>query len=262
MESIKELRKICQKPSDRHNPESLIDERIWRVFSIYLTKLLLYTPLKPNHVTMIMILWGFIVGFLFSIGNYWYMIAGAVVLGLLWPLDAVDGEMARYKKMPSLNGVFLDIIAHSTNVAVPFIGLTIGLYKLNPSIYIVIAGLLASAFSVFCLNVQSMKHHVMLRELIRHAQKIEQIKSKEIHKEKIKETMKETTLKSLGRTVNYLYHHIYMVQIIFLAAIFNKLHWVLLFYGLTFPLMWLIKVIHEYRTGYEPYEYLLEPYKK
>lgn len=263
MESIKELRKICQAPEDRHNAESIIDEKIWRVPSIYLTKLLLYTPLKPDHVTMLMIFWGFIVGFLFSIGTYWHMLAGAITLEFLYVLDAVDGEMARYKKTSSLNGVFLDLIAHLTNMAVPFIGLTIGIYKLNPNIYVVLAGLSASVFSVLCLNIQPMKHHVIFREIIKYAQKTGQIKSKKMtYKKAIKKSTKKDVLKSIGRSINYLYDQIYMMQIILLAAIFNKLHWLLFFYGLTFPLMWLAKLVHEYKIGYKSYRYLLAIYKK
>lgn len=261
MESIKELREICQSPKDIHNPEDFLDQKIWRSFSIYLTRLALYTPLKPDHVTFIMVSWGFLVGFLFSIGTYRYMLAGAIVLEFLYVLDAIDGEMARYKKMTSLNGVFLDLVAHSINMAVPFIGLTIGLYKFNPNIYIIIAGLSASTFSILFLNIQSMKHHVIFRELINYSQKIKQTKSKKITRSEIKRT-KKNILKILGRQINYLYEEVYVMQILLLGAIFNKLHWVLIFYGLTLPLMWITKLIYEYKIGYKPYEYLLNTYKK
>ena len=262
MESIKELRKICQNPKEIHNPEDFLDQKLWRSFSIYLTKLALYTPLKPDHVTFFMIFWGFIVGFLFSFGTYWYMLVGAIAFEFLYVWDAIDGEIARYKKTSSLNGVFLDLIAHLTNMAVPFIGLTIGIYKLNPSIYVILAGLLASVFSLFCSNVQQIKHHVMFKELIKYSKKVERTESKKIQKENIKEHLKKITLKSLGKKVNILYNQVYIMQIFLLGAIFNKLHWVLFFYGLTFPLIWLAKLIYEYKIGYKPYEYLFEPYKK
>lgn len=261
MESIKELRKICQKPVDRHNPDSFIEERIWRIPSIYLTKLFLYTPLKPDHITFIMIFWGFLVGFFFSIGTYSYLLIGAIVLEFLYVLDAVDGEMARYKKMTSLKGVFLDLVAHSVNMAVPFIGLTIGIYQHSPNIYTIILGLSASVFSILCLNVQPMKHHILIKELVNNSKTKKQIELKTISKEKIKEKQK-INLKSIGKIINYLYDQIYFMQILLLGAIFNKLQWVLLFYGLTFPLMWLAKLVYEYKVGYKPYKYLLKPYKK
>lgn len=261
MESIKELRKICQNPEEYHNPKSYFDNKIWRSFSIYITRLLIPTSVTPNHVTFFMIFWGFLVGFLFSLGTYWYMLLGAIALEFLYALDAIDGELARYKKMMSLNGVFLDLVAHLTNIAVPFIGVTIGLYRINPSLYTVLVGLSASVFSVFCLNIQPIKHHIIFKELIKQAKKASSIKSKKIPK-LIEKPTKENILKSIGKGVNYLYDSVYMNQIIFLAAVFNKLHWILIFYGLTFPLMWLAKLIYEYKLGYRSYEYLLESYKK
>lgn len=262
MVSIKELRKICQTPTDCHKPTSIIEERIPRTISIYITKLLIYTPLTADHVTMLMVVWGFIVGFFFSLGTYWYMLAGALLLEFIPVLDCIDGELARYKKISSLRGVFLDPIAHIAHTTVPFIGLTIGLYKSNPSIYVVLLGLTASTFSVLCLTVQPLKHHVLVKEIVNLADKIRQTKSTKIPQKMIKEATKKNLLKSIGKTVNYLYHSFYMIYIFILAAIFNKLHWVLFFYGITFPLMWLAKLIREYRVGYKPYEYLFEPYKK
>lgn len=262
MESIKELRRICQKPEDCHNFDAILEERIPRKISIYITKILIHTPLKPDHITMLMLAWGFIVGFLFSFGTYWHMLAGAIVFEFLLVLDCLDGELARYKKISSLRGVFLDLIAHFTNTACPFMGLTIGFYKQYPSIYILIIGLSASVFSILCLSVQAAKHHVIFKELVDYTKKIAQKKSKRASEKLIKESTKQNILKSLGKKINYLYDGIYMMQIFLLAAIFNKLHWVLFFYGLTFPVWWLIKLAHEYRIGYKPYEHLLEPYKK
>ncbi|MBL7147252.1 MAG: CDP-alcohol phosphatidyltransferase family protein [Nanoarchaeota archaeon] len=261
MPSIKELKKICLDPQDINNPKSIIQEKIPRIFSIRITKLLLYTPITANHITLIMIFWGFITAFLFSTGSYWYMLAGAIVLEFLIILDCIDGELARYKKIFSLNGIFLDLVAHVTNVAVPFIGLTLGLYKLYPSNYIILAGFSASVFSILCLDIQALKHHVVIREIIKYANKIEQTTSKKIHKNTAK-ISKKNILKSISQGINWLYQGLNIIQVFLLGAIFNKLHWVLFFYGLTFPLMWLIKLIHEYRVGYKPYEYLFEPYKK
>lgn len=255
MESIKELRKICQNPQECHKSNSGL-WHIYRTFSIYITKLLLYTPLKGNHVTMIMIFWGFIVGFLFSIGTYWYNLAGVIALQFLLVLDCVDGEVARYRKTPSLNGIFLDIIAHLINLSVPFIGLTIGIYKSNPSLSILVIGLLATLFPTLCVTIQAVKHHVIIKELVKYSKG--SITPKKVHEKIIKKTEKENSLKSIGRMINYLYDGFYIIQIMFIAAIFNKLYWVLIFYGLTSPLMWLVKLIYEYKVGYKPYEYLLE----
>jgi hypothetical protein len=259
MVSIKELRKICQAREDRHNPTSLIEERIPRIFSIYITKLLTLTSVKADHVTMLMVFWGIIPAFFFSTGDYWYMLIGSIFLWFIPLLDCIDGELARYKKTSSLNGEFLDPIAHVTHTAVPFIGLTIGLYKLNPSVYTIFIGLLASVFSVLYLTVQPIKYYIIVKNLIRNSKNKG---FKKVNKETIKEITKDSKLKSLAKSINYLYHSFYIIYLLLFAAILNKLYWVLFFYGLTFPLVWLIKLIHEYKVGYEPYEYLFDSYKK
>jgi len=260
MESIKELRKICQSPRDLHNPDSFLGQRFWRFFSIYITKLLLYTPIKPDHITFFMIFWGFLAGFFFSIGTYKYMIIGTIVLEFFMVLDALDGEVARYKKLFSVRGGFLDIIAHMTNTIGPFIGMTIGLYKYNPSVYIVLAGLSASAFSLFCFNIQAISHHVLFKEFLK---RLAEKKLTKTTTGKIAQTnIKPGILKSIGKLINYLYDHTYMVQIILITAILGQLYWLLIFYGITFPLFWLAKLIYEYREGYKPYEGILMQYKK
>lgn len=267
MESIKELRKICQTPKDIHNYEGLFNYfrvRIWRVPSIYVTKLFLYTPITANQVTMLMIFLGFVISFLFSFGSYWYSVAAAILIEVVYLLDAVDGEVARYKKQPSITGVFLDIILHLANMAVPFIGITIGVYRMNPGLDVVALGLLATLFTLANLDIQPLKHHALFMELIHYAKGEKRYKPKEQNevKEYIK-PKKENLLKKVFKTViNPFYDNFLMGNIIFAATVFNKLYWVLVFYGLTFPVIWLIKLVYEYKAGYAGYEYLLKPYKK
>lgn len=264
MESIKELRKICQTPRDIHNYEGMFNYfrvRIWRTPSIYITKLFLYTPITANQVTMLMIFLGFVISFLFSFGSYWYAVAAAIIIEVVYLLDAVDGEVARYRKQSSVTGVFLDIILHLANMAVPFIGMTIGVYRMNPGLDVVVLGLLAALFTLANLDIQPLKHHAFFMELMHYAQGEKKYQSKEIKQEVT--IKKENLLKKIFKTVvNPFYDNFLMGNIIVLAAIFNKLYWVLVFYGLTFPLVWFIKLVYEYKTGYGPYEYLLKPYKK
>jgi len=267
VESIKELRKICQSskvPHDCGHIFYFFKDTIWRYPSIYVTKLFLYTPITANQVTMLMIFLGFLISFLFSFGNYLYSLIAAILLEFVFVLDGVDGEIARYRKQSSINGVFLDLVMHIANVAVPFMGITIGLYMLNPGLGIVILGLSASLFAVAHMDIQTLKHHAFFIELVKYAKKQKeykpQIKKEGIKKEttKVKENLFRTLFKKIAIPF---YDNFLITQIIVVGVIFNKLYWVLTFYGLTFPIIWLIKLVHEYRSGYNQYEYLLEPYK-
>lgn len=260
VESIKELRKICQKPLKEYN---LLREGIWRIPSIYITKLMLYTSVMPNQVTFFMIFCGFFATFFFSLGNYWSFVVGALVLEFVYVLDGVDGEIARYRKISSSTGVFLDLVSHISNTAIPFIGLTIGLYKINLGLKVAVFGLLASTFAVCNFDVQLLKHHVIFKELIKYAKGEKSYKKISAKRIKPEEKLKENFFKQFFKRLIIPFYDVFLItQIIMFAAIFDKLYWVLVFYGLTFPIVWFIKFLYEYKIGTVDYDFLFKPYKK
>lgn len=114
--TIAELREVCQPPAvrGRRNSEHWVADVYLRRISPYLTRQLLRTPITPNGVTWIMIGTG--VGAALAL-----LIPGipgallAVILGqlqMLW--DCCDGEVARWRRMSSPKGVFLDRVGHYT----------------------------------------------------------------------------------------------------------------------------------------------------
>jgi len=122
VEPVKELKKICVKHDDP------LDARIFffsRKVSIYVTKLLLYTPITANQVTLLFIFIAAISGIFFTLGDYKYSIIGWGLYGIYRILDCVDGEIARYRKQPSVRGCYLDQISHY--FIGPFIAMCISL---------------------------------------------------------------------------------------------------------------------------------------
>lgn len=115
MESIKELRKICQEQKTIGKNFALAKGYLFhRRFSIYLTKffLIFFPFIKPNFISFLMIL-ASLSGFVFLVvyeGGYWPLGIFLFYFGFL--LDRVDGEVARYKKSFPLRGVYLDEIYH------------------------------------------------------------------------------------------------------------------------------------------------------
>ena len=74
IESIKELRKICQKPVIKSN--TFYPRMVSRKVSIYITKLFLYTNISANNVTLLMILIGIIASIFLGVGEYFYSLLG------------------------------------------------------------------------------------------------------------------------------------------------------------------------------------------
>lgn len=152
VESIKELRERCQKTKERPDPAWAL-ARLRKV-SIYLTKLLLYTPVTANQVTLLMTLVGIGSGILFLFGDYWYSIAGALLLPLTYLLDLVDGEIARYRATASAKGTYYDGLSHAIVLPVVLVCISFGTYHISHNILMFVFGYLA-ALSFLLIEIEN-----------------------------------------------------------------------------------------------------------
>lgn len=131
MESAKKLREVCGKPK-RGEPWR---EKLTRKISIKITWFLLkaYPSITPNQITVTMLIFGLISAFLFMTGKYTYILLGVLSYTLYLILDACDGEIARYKKIFSVKGLYLDYIGHIVINPLIIMGIAIGAYVNNPT---------------------------------------------------------------------------------------------------------------------------------
>ena len=141
VEPIKDLRKICQTKK-----QPLYMELVSMKISVYITKLLLYTKISADYVTLSMILL-LIVGSIFmAFGGLWMIFIGVLIIHFTVILDNVNGEVARYWKEDGIIGTFLEQVYH--NVAVPlfFFTLAYGVFLKTGFTSILIFGFLAALF--------------------------------------------------------------------------------------------------------------------
>ncbi|NHB85132.1 CDP-alcohol phosphatidyltransferase family protein [Tessaracoccus sp. HDW20] len=95
-----------------------------RRLSIYLTWLLVRTPLTANGVTWLMIIVGGLAGPALLLPAPWGALVAALLAQLQMLLDCCDGEVARWRRAMSPKGIFLDQVGHY--VAEGSIGLFLG----------------------------------------------------------------------------------------------------------------------------------------
>lgn len=111
---LDELRRVCQPPAtmDRRSGEHWL-ARLWlRRFSLRLTALLVRTSVTPNQLTVLMVAVGLLAAVPAALpGLGWALAAAALVLAY-FVLDLCDGEVARWKGMTSVVGVYLDRVGH------------------------------------------------------------------------------------------------------------------------------------------------------
>jgi phosphatidylglycerophosphate synthase len=120
--SIAELRAATQPASifARNSGEHWAGRLYMRRLSPYLTRLLVPTRLTPNAVTWLMIVCGLAAAALLTLPGLPAAIGVVILLQLQLLLDCSDGELARWRKVSSPAGIYLDRLAHNlTEAALP-----------------------------------------------------------------------------------------------------------------------------------------------
>jgi hypothetical protein len=125
MESIAQLKQITQ--GEKRATQSARYTRM-RDVSVYVTWVLLHTPITANQVTAIGIAFGLLGVILVAMPSPSIGIAGCILLWIHILLDKVDGEVARYRKTVSLRGIFLDEIGHLVVQPLLFVALAVHVY--------------------------------------------------------------------------------------------------------------------------------------
>lgn len=145
VESVKELRKICYSGPPKKRP--LYMEWFTMKLSIYVTKLLLYTPIHADQVTMLMILLAIAGSVLMGFGNLWLMFIGISIIHFTVILDNVNGEIARYYKEGGIIGTFMEQTFHAVSAPLIFFSLGYGVFLKTGFPSAVIFGFLCAIFS-------------------------------------------------------------------------------------------------------------------
>src|SRR5262245_4098655 len=122
---IATLRAICHGAKLAHDPRPVYV--LTRRVSIYLTWLLLHTGLMPNQVTALTVLLGFLGSVLLALPGGGWALAGALAFLAHHLVDKVDGDIARFRKVYSIVGVYLDELGHGVAFGGIFLGLGVHL---------------------------------------------------------------------------------------------------------------------------------------
>lgn len=170
MESIQNLREITQKEKLENR------ERPWgyRLFqrgpSIFLTWLLVRTPLTPNTITLLSILSGLGGAYLLLCPAWYIKLLAIFFFYLHLVLDRVDGEVARYKKIFSLKGIYLDELNHYIIPSLFFLSLAWGLKDITAysESFMLLAGMWAGFASILLRLTHNIPYGIFLKKYAKH----------------------------------------------------------------------------------------------
>ena len=109
--TLSNLKKVGRK---EHETEPYA-RYIIRPISIYFTWFIVRTPLTANNITFLQIIIGCLGSIALAAPHLFCFapIYGVFLLQLSYVLDCVDGEVARWKKIVSSRGVYLDLVCHT-----------------------------------------------------------------------------------------------------------------------------------------------------
>jgi phosphatidylglycerophosphate synthase len=106
-----------------------------RIISTRISALLIKTPLRPNHVTTLALLFGLLAGLTMSRGSHAAMLWGALWLHIAFVLDNCDGEIARAKSLQTELGRKYDLVADTLVDLALWTGLGWGVWLVNQNPY-------------------------------------------------------------------------------------------------------------------------------
>lgn len=122
------LRRLAAVTADTDGPIARLD----RALSTRLSRYLVRTPLRPNHITAIGTTIGFLGAWALAQGTYVSGLVGTLLFWLAVIIDGCDGEVARLKFQESRFGYVFDVTTDNIVHVAIFVGLGTGVYRAAP----------------------------------------------------------------------------------------------------------------------------------
>ena len=145
MESWKTFKKKIEKSQVGHKADLYARLIIWKI-SAPITYLLVRTPITPNQITVFQEIIGAIGAFCLAFKDIKYSLLGVILLQIGYIFDCVDGEVARYKGLSSVRGVYLDLIGHQFVIPMYLFFVGVGVYLRTNHLEAIILSFLSAVF--------------------------------------------------------------------------------------------------------------------
>ncbi|MFA5142286.1 MAG: CDP-alcohol phosphatidyltransferase family protein [Candidatus Woesearchaeota archaeon] len=262
---IAELRKLIRKDGD----DEVWLNKLARRFSIYMTWFFLHIKgVTPTQITILGFIVGLMAAIFFATGDYYFGIYGAALVFLSYCIDNVDGEIARFKKLSSIEGHHMDaLIGHLVDILFLF-GIVIGSYIKTDTLSILILGLIM-LFSYISYNLLVNLRYVTFNYYLYHYQnKLEKLKSKTV-------SISESNIKPLKfgsirlkwlilffSRFMFMFQSSFRFNLIFFLSAIGRLEYFIYLYGVIHPIFFLVNVVWTYYGGLRDFFDRIDHYVK
>jgi len=109
--------------------DGIIATLISSKFSALLLRVIGPTSITPNQVSVFSLVLSIAAAYLLYLGEYWALVAGAMMIQVHFIFDCLDGELARFQQRTSIYGGWLDQMIDRISEFLFVMGLTWGLYR-------------------------------------------------------------------------------------------------------------------------------------
>lgn len=128
------------KPKDA---TASIWKSLYRRPGVFIAKKLVNTKITPNQITFLSFLMKFPSAYFFYLGDYRFVVIGAIIFYLSIVVDFIDGPLARLKNKTSDYGAWLDFGTDEFGNVIVLFAICLGLYLKLENIWVWIFGFLA-----------------------------------------------------------------------------------------------------------------------
>jgi phosphatidylglycerophosphate synthase len=249
--------------------ERVINRRVdWVYRTIYchileypFLRLALALGLTPNQVTVIGILLGVAGAILFASGQYLTTALGAVLLQLALLTDWIDGDIARLRKLNSLKGAFLDKIMFDTVIPLLFFSIGVGAYSRDSDIIWLFLGFFAAFSYIANKHIYNLKiltlivaDRANLKEMLLKSAPSGQTNLKAKFTRRCKRRLRSVLL-----ATDFIWTSPWIIIFSTLAALFNALYVIPLFYGVFHPILTIANYLRQLRGDFSwAYDWIKE----
>ncbi|MFH1427411.1 MAG: CDP-alcohol phosphatidyltransferase family protein [Patescibacteria group bacterium] len=234
--SMKELKEICRPKSYVKSDDNKVG-LFSTNFSIYFTRLFLYTKITPDQITVISVLVFFAGISLLLFNSYILNIVGSLVIFFSIILDGCDGEVARYRRKHSevktgsnIGGLYVEPVSHDVQYAFAFLIIAHGLVIHGfPSYYYILGALAGITKLLFRLLQQRIC-------LILGSNQVSKDEAIAMHADLKK---KSIWIRFIYRINKNFFNNSGIFIVIFIFSLINRIDLVLWFFGVGYTLLWL-----------------------
>ena len=202
------------------SPYHCLKVRFFIELSAFIVSVLQYTSIKPNFITLLLVITGVIGGVFLSSGDQNLIIAGVIIFFSYGLFDWIDGLLARVKNnVSTLGGMLDDWAGYVSSYSFP---IGIGFYLFNSTGEIHFIYILVLIIIIKALDIKNYTYHYLMYKLYK-SNKYKKIKNKIYNSKKVDVSEKMVFLKKVFQ--NFLYDRAIItdtIGVVILIEVFNN----------------------------------------